>query len=154
MLLRWIVVIVAKFCEYTKKKHKTELYALKGGITWYVNYISIKLLPKANKQVLTQKFLPRQWLLAEEIPQWCLSMSLYLADWPSRNLLPHHLLLRDHQPLRQHLSFLLTWSQLPSPPNRHTCAVFHSQQLRANKSAHVRTITHAQAFICFCFTRV
>ena len=53
MLLRWIVVIVAKFCEYAKKNHKTELYALKGGITWYVNYISIKLLPKANKQVLT-----------------------------------------------------------------------------------------------------
>ena len=53
-MLRQIVVIDAKFCEYTKKK-KTELYTLRGWITWYVNYISIKLLPKANKQVLTQK---------------------------------------------------------------------------------------------------
>ena len=51
-MLRQIVVIDAKFCEYTKKK-KTELYTLRGWITWYVNYISIKLLPKANT------FLPR-----------------------------------------------------------------------------------------------
>lgn len=54
-MLRQIVAIVAKFCEYTKKKKTTELHTLRGWITWYVNYISIKLLPKAYKQVLTQK---------------------------------------------------------------------------------------------------
>ena len=47
-LLKLIVVMmIDQLCEILKA---TELYTLGGGIVWYVNYVSIKLLKKKKKR--------------------------------------------------------------------------------------------------------